>query len=201
MITKPTMQTKLYILLIISWLFPLNAVLAHHVLGRPAYSLNEDSNTPPSMQVETRIGNYFVNYMVFPAFPKPQKPGRINLYITHIKTGKPLIEPVTFKVRDDSWFSDNAEQIGTQQSDDNVYRQGFVFNATGDYIVTAIFEAEGEPYTIDFPLRVGQPPPIGPIGVTVGIIMLILIGVSLIQRKRLQNTKIRNTREEMVNDE
>lgn len=44
---------------------------AHHVLGRPAYSLNEDSNTPPSMQVETQIGDYLVNMMVFPAFPKP----------------------------------------------------------------------------------------------------------------------------------
>ena len=32
---------------------------AHHVLGRPAYSLNEDSNTPPSMQVETQIGDTF----------------------------------------------------------------------------------------------------------------------------------------------
>ncbi len=191
------MQTKLYILLLISWLLPLNTVLAHHVLGRPAYSLNEDSNTPPSMQVETRIGNYFVNYMVFPAFPKPKESGRINLYVTHIKTGKPLIASVTFKVRDDSWFSNNQEQIGTQQSDDNVYRQGFVFNETGDYIVTTIFEAGGEPYTIDFPLRVGQPPPIGPIGVTVGIIMLILIGVSLIQRKRLQSAKVRNAHEEI----
>jgi hypothetical protein len=52
---------------------------AHHVLGRPSYSLNEDSNTPPSMQIETRIGNYFVTYMVYPAFPKPGEPGRINL--------------------------------------------------------------------------------------------------------------------------
>jgi len=42
---------------------------AHHVIGRPAYNLNEDSNTPPSIQMETQIGDYFVTYMVFPAFP------------------------------------------------------------------------------------------------------------------------------------
>ena len=61
---------------------------AHHVLGRPSYSLNEDSNTPPSMQIETRIGNYFVTYMVYPAFPKPGEPGRINLYALSIKDNK-----------------------------------------------------------------------------------------------------------------
>jgi len=190
------MQTKIYILFLLSWLFPLTT-LAHHVLGRPAYSLNEDSNTPPSMQVETRIGKYFVNYMVFPAFPKPKKPGRINLYVTHIDTGRPLTESITFKVRDDSWFAADEEKIGTQLPDDNVFRQGFVFSETGDYIVTAIFEVEGEPYIIDFPLRVGQPPPIGPIGVTVVIIMLILITVSLIQRKRLQNAKVREAQAEI----
>ena len=43
-------------------------VQAHHVLGRPSYSLNEDSTTPPSMQVETQIGDYYITYMVFPAF-------------------------------------------------------------------------------------------------------------------------------------
>jgi len=42
-------------------------VQAHHVLGRPSYSLSEDSTTPPSMQVETQIGDYYVTYMAFPA--------------------------------------------------------------------------------------------------------------------------------------
>ena len=40
---------------------------AHHVLGRPSYSLNEDSNTPPSMQVEVQLGDLFVTTMVYPA--------------------------------------------------------------------------------------------------------------------------------------
>ncbi len=190
------MKSTFYTLLLLCWLLPLTPVTAHHVLGRPAYSLNEDSNTPPSMQVETIIGNYFVNYMVFPAFPRPGEPGRINLYASHIDTGQPFAGQVTFKVRDDSWFSDNEEQLGIQPPDDNVFRQGFVFSEAGDYIVTAVFEAEGEPYLIDFPLRIGQASPIGPLGITVGIIVLVLIGVSLVQRKRLQNARIRNAREE-----
>jgi len=93
---------------------------AHHVLGRPAYSLNEDSNTPPSMNLETRVGDYFVTAMVYPAFPRPGESGRINLYATHVDSGKPLNTGVSFKVREDSWFSQHQETLGAQVLDDTV---------------------------------------------------------------------------------
>ena len=166
--------------------------MAHHVLGRPAYSLNEDSNTPPSMQVETQIGDYFVTYMVFPAFPRPNEPGRINLYATRLDDDAPLTVDVTFKVRNDSWFNDEVEVLGVQQPDDNVYRQGFVFRESGKYIITAEFTAGGEPYRIDFPLQIGEVSSVGPIGIAVAVILLGLFGVNLLQRKRLQRLKTRD---------
>jgi len=166
--------------------------MAHHVLGRPAYSLNEDSNTPPSMQVETQIGDYFVTYMVFPAFPRPNEPGRINLYATRLDDDAPLTVDVTFTVRNDSWFGDEVEVLGVQQPDDNVYRQGFVFRESGKYIITAEFTAGGEPYRIDFPLQIGEVSSVGPIGIAVAFILLGLFGVNLLQRKRLQRLKTRD---------
>ena len=165
---------------------------AHHILGRPAYSLNEDSNTPPSMQVETQIGAYFITFMAYPAFPRPNEPGRVHLYAARIADGVPYVGEVTFKVRDDTWFGSPEEILGRQPPDDHVYRQGFVFRKPGDYLVTAEFEAGGEPYRIDFPLRIGDPFPVGPIGVTVGIILLILVGVSLIQRRRSTRDRVRH---------
>ncbi len=178
------------------WFLTPSFAMAHHVLGRPAYSLNEDSNTPPSMQVETQIGDYFVTYMVFPAFPRPGAPGRINLYATRLDDGRPFHGEVTFKVRDDSWFGGREEILGVQSPDDNVYRQGFVFTDAGDYVITAEFESEGEPYVIDFPLRIGDPAPIGPIGLAVGTIVAVLLGVNLAQRRRLLTAKIRKARDE-----
>lgn len=166
-------------------------VFAHHVLGRPAYSLKEDSNTPPSMQVETQIGEYLVTYMVFPAFPRPNEPGRVNLYATRIADGKPFQGSVSFTVRDDSWFGANEEQLGVQPVDDNVFRQGFQFREAGDYVITAEFEAGGEPYLIEFPLRVGSTSAVGPIGVVVGVLIVVLVGVNVLQRKRLLRAKIR----------
>lgn len=157
---------------------------AHHVLGRPAYSLNENSNTPPSMQVETQIGNYYVTFMAFPAFPKPNEQGRVNLYASRIDNGAPFQGEVTFKVRYDRLFSGKQEILGIQKVDDNVYRQGFLFKEAGDYIVTAEFQADGEPYVIEFPLRIGDPAPVGPLGITVAVLLIVLIGVNIINHKR-----------------
>ena len=168
-------------------------VQAHHVLGRPSYSLNEDSTTPPSMQVETQIGDYYITYMVFPAFPDPNEPGRVNLYASRIDNGKPFAGEVAFKVRNDSLFNEEEELLGVQIPDDNVFRQGFEFRESGDFIVRAEFESDGEPYQVDFPLQIGEPARWGPIGITVAVIMFVLIAVNLIQRKRLTSDKIRSS--------
>lgn len=182
------------IFIIILFTFPSHA---HHVLGRPAYSLNEDSNTPPSMQVETQIGDYFVTYMIFPAFPKQGERGRVNLYATRIDSGDAYAGEVTFKVRDDVYFGNkNEEVLGTQPPDDSVFRQGFEFSVNGDYIITAEFTSDGTPYVIDFPLRIGPPKAYGPIGIAVTVIVVMLLGVNLVQRKRLLRSKIRNAHEE-----
>lgn len=187
--------------LIFLWLLvllPCQFAGAHHVLGRPTYSLNEDSNTPPSMQVETQIGAYFVSYMAFPAFPKPNEAGRVSVYATKLDDGAPFAGEITFSVRDDSWldawFPSRKEMLGVQRSQDYTYRQGFIFKEEGDYIVTAEFEAGGEPYLIDFPLRIGEPLSVGPLGIAVGVIAAILIGVNLVQRKRLPRAEKRSRR-------
>lgn len=171
------------------------SVHAHHVLGRPSYNLNEDSNTPPSMQVETQVGKYDVTYMVFPAFPRPNEPGRVNLYAVRMDDGTPYRGEVTFKVRDDSLFDDNEETLGVQEVDDNVFRQGFEFLRKGDYIIRAEFEADGEPYKVDFPLRIGESSSMGPIGIAVAVILIVLIGVNILQRKRLITARIRSAHE------
>lgn len=179
---------------ILALLLSANA-FAHHVLGRPAYSLNEDSNTPPSMQVETQIGKYFVTYMIFPAFPKPGEKGRINIYASRIDSGDTLASPITFLVRDGGWFADKTEEVlGTQDVYDGVYRQGFVFKEDGSYIISAKFEADGEPYNIDFPLQIGESSSMLPIGIALGSIVLVLVAVNIVQRKRLMREKIRDTR-------
>ncbi len=195
---RKSKQLVYFLILHILLVLPL-AGQAHHVLGRPAYSLNEDSNTPPSMQVETQIGDYFLTYMVFPAFPKPGESGRLNVYASRIDNGDTFTGKMTFLVRNDGWFADkNEETIGTQDVYDGVFRQGFLFKEKGSYIITAKFESGGEPYVIDFPLQIGESSGMGPIGIALAVIVFVLITVNVIQRKRLMREKIRSKREEQV---
>ncbi len=181
-----------------AWLSPVDFAAAHHVLGRPGYSLNEDSNTPPSLQGETRLGGYFVTYMVFPAFPEPGKPGKIYLYATRIDDGTPYLGTVAFSARRDSWLSwlgtgNAAAHLGVQPPDDNVYRQGYEFHEAGDYIITAEFEADGEPHVHDVPLRIGVPMPVG--RMVGGVALILLVTVSVVYRRRAMTAKIRGAHE------
>ena len=197
----PPLLAPALLLLLAAALWP-QAAAAHHILGRPSYSLNEDSNTPSSMQGEVVIGKYTVTYLVFPAFPRPGAPGRVHLYASRTDTGKPFQGEVRFSVREQGWLEwlgigagKRSEPMGVQTLDDGVFRQPFTFQREGDYMVTAQFEAEGEPYIIDIPLRVGAPPAFGPIGIAVGVVLALLIGVSLIQRRRAMTGRIREAHE------
>ena len=186
------LKTWLFVALML--LVPLNAA-AHHVLGRPAYSLNEDSNTPPSMQGEAQIGNYILTYMIFPAFPRPGEPGRIHLYATTIEGSEPFAGKVRFSLRAESWWgTGESVALGVQPPNDHVYRQGFQVAQAGDYRVTARFEVDGEPYVLDFPVRVGAPPLLGPLEITAGLLLALLVIISLIQRRRAMTGKIRSAR-------
>lgn len=174
---------------------------AHHVLGRPSYSLGEDSNTPSSLQAEMQIGDYFVTYMVFPAFPKPGNPGRITLYVTRMDNGDLYDGNVVFSVQENSWLSKVGRggtkvKLGRQSLDDGVFRQAFSFHENGNYLITATFDEEEE-YIVDFPLRVGPPSVIGPLGITVGLLITVLLLVSLIQRRRSLTGKIRSSHDDV----
>lgn len=180
--------------LIAGWVFLLGFLLwvpqveAHHVLGRPSYSVNEDSNTPSSMQIETQIGQYTVVITVFPAFPKPGRLTVVKLYATHTKTNASFPGPVHFFVLDDVWFGGTPEeQIGTQERpnlDGGIFKQGLAFEKEGFYIISARFEYGDEPYVIDIPVQIGSPKSFDQILIAVGVVVLVLATVALIKRAK-----------------
>lgn len=191
-----------YALLIIAatWIQSVAPAEAHHILGRPAYGLNEDSNTPPAMQFESQVEDLFVNIMVYPAFPRPGEPGRINLYVKNTVDGTPYDGVVTFSAQDDSWSArmgrqSHSDELGKQRLDDNVYRQGFQFPDDGNYLIVATFDHNGKPMHLEFAMRIGDPTPIGPIGIGVALILVLGLGVTVIQRRRAMTGKVRAARD------
>jgi hypothetical protein len=174
----------------------LETAVAHHILGRPAYNLNEDSNTPSSVQADAMIGDYMVTYMIYPAYPKPGEAGRINLYIKNVRGGAPYQEKVTFSARPDAWYnglidSSDVRILGEQPIDDHVYRQTFKIVEPGPYLFSAEIKINGEAHVLDFPLMIGAPPGISLTGIVVGLTLVILIGIGTAQRRRTRTGQIR----------
>jgi hypothetical protein len=62
-------------------------------------------------------------------------------------------------------------------------------------VVTAAFEAGDDPYTINFPLRIGEPPLVGPFGIAVGTLLILLVAITAIQGRRAMSGKIRGAHE------
>ncbi|HJM61971.1 MAG: hypothetical protein QF726_04625 [Alphaproteobacteria bacterium] len=192
------MRTLLTLLLAAIWIcLAVAPTSAHHILGRPSYSLNEDSNTPPSMQVEVQLGDLFVTTMVYPAFPRLGVPSRINLYAKHTD-GQLYTGEVGFSVRKITWLSwfglgEESREIGRQLPDDNVFRQAFRLDREGDFLITVTLNVNGEPHMIDFPLRVGEAPMIGVLDIIIALVVLTIVAVTLVQRRRTMVGKVRET--------
>ena len=89
------------------------------------------------------------------------------------------------------WFGDGLQEpLGTQQIDDGVYRQGFIFSDEGSYLISAHFEYGGEPYDIDFPMTVGRASSAGTVGAAMGLLAAIILGANFWQRRKLQRAKM-----------
>ena len=174
------------VLLSISW-----TSHAHHVLGRPSYSLDEDSTTPPALEMESQIGEFYISFMAFPAIPSPKEHGRINLHIAGINNPGPYVGDVTFKVRYDSFFHHGETILGTQTIDDSVYRQGFVFEEAGDYIISAEFSNNGQVYKVDMPLTVGKSEIDNAAALIITSIAFILFFFSVYKRRHLRRLQVK----------
>ncbi len=158
---------------------------AHHVLGRPAYAYNGDSSTPPSISLEVQIGKFNATMMAFPFELRARQPVRIKLYATRLDGGTRFDGTVTFGVKDDSWLPSDEEVLGEQAMNDNgVFDQIMEFRRDGDYIITAKFEADKEPYVIDFPVTVGKPAPVAPLAAAGGLLFALLLAIPWIKKRR-----------------
>ncbi len=178
------MRHGLAVLVILTAMVAGPAAWAHHILGRPAYGYNGDASTPPSISLEVQIGKYSVNMMAYPLVLKPRQRVRIKLYATRLDTAQRFDGKVTFTVRDDGWLPAQEETLGVQTlNGDGIYAQGMEFSRDGNYIITAKFEAGGEPYVIDFPVVVGRPLPVGPLAAAGFLVATVLGAISLAKRR------------------
>ena len=169
--------------------------VAHHVLGRPSYGLDEHSNTPPGEQLEVTSGKYIATFMAFPAFPQPHEPARVNLYLSTFDGGDSYEGPVAFSIRKEGWFSGDEKPLGVQIVDDKVYRQSFEVSERGDYVIVARFESGKDVHVLEFPLLIGEAAVSNTLTVGAGAAVIALIVLTLMNRRRFTRAKISHVRD------
>ena len=69
--------------------------------------------------------------------------------------------------------------------DERIYKFHPHFDEEGEYLVNVQFEADGEPWSIDLPLVVGEPSsPLLLLGVSVAGLMMLVVAVRAVRIKR-----------------
>jgi len=162
---------------------------AHHILGVPHYSYDEDYPQTPVLTYRVDTGRYDVKMTGYPGKPEPGQRCSLHLYIRHNETGSLLDARVKMTVTRQRFLLSDPVIYGPMQAelDERIYKFHPHFDLEGEYLVSVEFEAEGEPWRVDVPLVVGEPrSPVVVLGVSLsGLVLFVLIARALrIKRAR-----------------
>jgi hypothetical protein len=168
------------LLLILLALFFAAPAAAHHILGIPHYSYDEDYPQTPVLTYQVEAGSYDVKMTGYPGRPAPGDRCSLHLYIHRKSTGELLNVPVTMTVTRDRMFLDDPVVYGpmTAELEERVYKFHPRFEEEADYLVRVEFEADGAPWMIDLPMVVGEPgSPLVVLGASLGAIVMFLVSI------------------------
>ncbi len=176
---KPTIAAALFFALLV--VAPVGSVHAHHILGIPHYSYDEDYPQTPVLTYRVEAGDYDVKMTGYPGKISPGQRCSIHLYIHRKSTGELLDTPVTMTVSRDRMFLADPVVYGPMvgRLDERIYKFHPRFEEESDYLVRVEFEADGAPWTIDLPMVVGEP---GSPAMVVGIVLAALAGFLVVIR-------------------
>lgn len=147
---------------------------AHHILGLPHYSYQENYPQVPTLEYPATAGPYDVLMTSYPGRPVPGEAATICFYIKDRQTTRPYETPVTVRVLRTATFGANTvvHPPATHRPFDNQHKYTVTFPADAEYIVELTMDVEGRPETIPFLVVVGQPT------ATTSIVVSILVGLA-----------------------
>ncbi len=135
------------------------AARAHHILGIPHYAYDEQYPQTPVLTYRVDAGAHEVRMTGYPGVPAPGERCSLHVYIRHSRTGKLFDDVVTLTVTEDWLVGTDPVVYGpvTARLEEAVYKFFPEFESEANYTTRIEFEADGEPWTIDLPMVVGEP--------------------------------------------
>ena len=136
------------------------AAPAHHILGIPHYAYDESYPQAPVITYAVVAGPYVLKVTGYPGKPAPFERSEIHAYVFRESDESDVYSgPIHARLERDSLMGPEVVwgPIDTR-FEENLHKLTPTFGDEGNYRVRFELELEGQPYEIDFPMVVGDPP-------------------------------------------
>ncbi len=162
---------------------------AHHILGIPHYSYEEDYPQTPVLTFAVEAGPYDVKVTGYPGELEAGDQCSLYVYVKDRESGLPYDGEVTALVRRKGMLTAGEVIYGpiTVALDESVYKFYPRFEREAEYMAEVSFGEAGHPWIIDLPMVVGEPSsPWAPIVGAAGAALVFAVGLraALIKRRR-----------------
>ena len=169
---------------------------AHHILGIPHYSYDENYPQTPVLTYHAELGPLEMKLTGYPGNPKPGEACSLHVYLRRLDGGAPFDAPVTLSIMRDRFLGDDPVVYGpiTAQLEESLYKFYPRFEEEANYIVRVEYEVEGVPWIIDLPMVVGEPgSPWAVVGSVAAALaaFLVVVRAARIKMKRQAKTPVK----------
>ena len=147
---------------------------AHHILGLPHYSYQENYPQVPTLEYPAVSGPYDILMTSYPGKPTPGEAANVAFYVKNRDTGEPYDRPLTVRVLRTYTFGSNSELVPATKVRpfDKTHKLTVTFPDDGEFVVELSLQVEGQLEVIPFLLVAGEP--------TSAMSVLIAVGVGLV---------------------
>ncbi len=158
---------------------------AHHILGIPHYSYDEQYPQAPVITYLVDAGPLEVRMTGYPGKPEPGERCALNVYIQRKDDGSLFEGKVTGSALRKNFVKDSVVYGPVEaELEDAVYKFYPHFEHEANYLFRVEFETEDAPWIIDLPMVAGEPgSPWAVLGGTLGGVVLFLIVIRAIRIK------------------
>lgn len=167
---------------------------AHHILGIPHYSYEEDYPQTPILTYLAEAGPNEVRMTGYPGRPEPGERCSLHVYIRRLDDGTPFDGTVTMTVMRDRFFREGQIIYGPMEAaiEENVFKYYPEFKEEANYTIRIVYEAEGAPWIIDLPMVVGEPGSpwlvLGSLAAGVVLFLIVMRAIRIKMRRRSKTT-------------
>ena len=163
---------------------------AHHILGVPHYAYDEEYPQTPVLTYSAEAGDFEVKTTAYPSEIVAGEPVTLHVYVRDSRSGTPYDGTVTMRIDRKRGLAAPAPVYGpiNAELDERIYKFHPIFPVDARYRALLAFRADGESWTVELPLVIGEPASpwtiAGWVGAAVAILLFIGRAVAIKARRR-----------------